>query len=632
MNPMENGSPSFCDRSYDPCLGRGTSLVAARRLPAPPLPMRKLALLLFLAPACLGLATPIPYKVAGRMPDMLEPLDPSAVRIDGWLGARIDANVRSRLEVVDTTPLLAGYLKKPGEHPWIGEHVGKWLHAATLAWAYTGDPALRQKLDQVAAELISSQEADGYLGTYVPAERFGLNPGADWDVWSHKYNLIGLLTYYRYTGNPSALKACQRIGDLLIATFPSKKSILAAGTHQGMAATSVLEPMVQLYRVTGDPRYLSFAEYIVGSYDEPEGPAIVKTLLTVKQVNQVANGKAYEMLSNLVGLCELARVTGDPKLLLAATNAWGDIVQNRLYVTGSASVHELFSADHELPNGNDAHLGETCVTTTWIQLNLQLLRLTGNPACADEIELSLYNHLAAAQNPRGDDWCYYTALEGVKNYDKGITCCHSSGPRGMALAPTAAYLKGDGALYVSTLETSRGTFDVGGVPVTIEQTSSFPALGRSELVIHAPSPVRFALKVRVPEWAAPLTAAGVTAGAGWASLPEKTWHDGERVPLTFALQGRVIRGEYTNYARSAVAWGPFILAADAKNNPQLESLQALRLAPSADPALASSNGALSFTCKVRGLWDTDLHNVTLVPFADAGSSGSEYRVWLRAGL
>ena len=40
------------------------------------------------------------------------------------------------------------------------------------------------------------------------------------------------------------------MGDLLIATFPGKKSILAAGTHVGMAATSVLEPIVLLYRLT----------------------------------------------------------------------------------------------------------------------------------------------------------------------------------------------------------------------------------------------------------------------------------------------------------------------------------------------------------------------------------------------
>lgn len=611
----------------------GTALPFPLIRPAPSHPMKSPALLLSLAllPLCLAAAPvePIPYKAEARMADVLEPLDPSAVRVDGWLGARIDANVKARLEVVDTEPLLAGYLKKPGIHPWIGEHVGKWLHAATLAWAYTGDPALRAKLDQVAAQLVASQEADGYLGTYVTPQRFGLYDGADWDVWSHKYNLIGLLTYYRYTGNAPALQAARRVGDLLIATFPAKKSILAAGTHEGMAATSVLEPIVQLYRVTGDERYLAFARYIVGAYDEPEGPAIVRTLLTAKRVDQVANGKAYEMLSNLVGLCELARATGDRELLAAVTNAWTDIVANRLYVTGSASSHELFTADHDLPNGNDAHLGETCVTVTWIQLNLQLLRLTGNPACADEIERSLYNHLSAAQNPRGDDWCYYTALEGVKQYDTGITCCHSSGPRGMALAPTSAYLQGGDTLYVSTFETSRGTFNVGGVPVTIEQRSLFPREGSSELVIHAPGPVRFALRVRVPAWAAPLRAGAVTASGGWAEIPAQTWHDGDRIPVTFTLAGRGIRGEYTNYAREALAWGPFILAADAGVGPKPDSLQGLRLAPGTAPLLLPGTGGLHFQAKARGTWDKDLHPLELVPFADAGASGSEYRVWLR---
>ena len=260
---------------------------------------------------------PVPPKVASVFGDAAEVLSPSDIHINGWLGARIDANESKRLLVVDTEPLLAGYHKRPGSHPWIGEHVGKWMHAATLAWAYTGDPRLQDKLDRVAAELIACQEPDGYLGTYVPDKRFGLYPGADWDVWSHKYNLIGLLTYYQYTGNKAALAACRKMGDLLIATFPAKKSILAAGTHMGMAATSVLEPIVLLYRATGDERYLEFARYIVKSWDEPNGPKIMASLLTTKRVDKTANGKAYEMLSNLVGLCELARATGDRELLQA---------------------------------------------------------------------------------------------------------------------------------------------------------------------------------------------------------------------------------------------------------------------------------------------------------------------------
>ncbi len=126
----------------------------------------------------LGLSAvePRPYVVAAKLPDAAEILSPSEIQLEGWLGQRVLLNERNRLVQVDLEPLLAGFRQKPGVHPWIGEHIGKWMHAATLAWANTGDPALRQKLDYAAAELIKTQEPDGYLGTYVPEKRFGLFP------------------------------------------------------------------------------------------------------------------------------------------------------------------------------------------------------------------------------------------------------------------------------------------------------------------------------------------------------------------------------------------------------------------------------------------------------------------------
>jgi len=77
------------------------------------------------------------------LPDIAETLSPADIRVDGWLGARILANATNRMLTVDTGPLLAGFRHKPGSHPWIGEHVGKWMHAATLAWAYTADSVQR---------------------------------------------------------------------------------------------------------------------------------------------------------------------------------------------------------------------------------------------------------------------------------------------------------------------------------------------------------------------------------------------------------------------------------------------------------------------------------------------------------
>ncbi|MBI5383851.1 MAG: glycoside hydrolase family 127 protein [Verrucomicrobia bacterium] len=580
---------------------------------------------------------PLPFKAPAKLPDAAEALSPSAIHIDGWLGARLLVNEKNRLLAVDTEPLLAGFRQKPGTHPWIGEHVGKWLHAATLAWAYTGDAALREKLDRVAAELIQAQEPDGYLGTYVPEKRFGLFQGADWDVWSHKYNLIGLLTYHQFTGNEAALKACRKIGDLLIATFPARKSILSAGTHVGMAATSVLEPVVVLHRLTGDPRYLDFALYLVKSWDEPNGPKIIEALMTAKQVNKTANAKAYEMLSNLVGLCELARATGDRKFLEPVLNAWQDIVDKRLYLTGSASQGEHFRADFELPNQTSAHVAETCVTTTWIQLNLQLLRLTGEARFANELEKTIYNHLAAAQHPRGDDWCYFTALEGKKPYDKGINCCHSSGPRGLALAPQAAYLRAGDTLLVSTFETSRATLDLGGQTVTVDQQSEFPRRGNSQITLRLPTSAKFGVKVRVPAWAAPLRLQvnGQTVQAanenGWALLPAREWKDGDRITLSFSLGAMVIAGQHGNEGRSALQWGPFVLAYDEAQNRGLASASAIGLADVAKPPFVLKTASpLTFEAKVRSRRSREVTPAVLVPFADAGADGGSYRVWLRA--
>lgn len=583
----------------------------------------------------------VPYRVVASLPDAADLVSPAGVHLDGWLGPRLQANALTRLLNVDPEPLLAGFRRKPGSHPWIGEHVGKWMHAATLAWAYTGDPRLRAKLDTVAAELIKAQEPDGYLGTYVPEKRFGLYQGANWDVWSHKYNLMGLLTYYQFTGNRPALDACRKMGDLLVATFPAKKSILAAGTHVGMAATSVLEPIVLLYRFTGDTRYLDFARYLVKSWNEPGGPKIIQALLTAKQVNKTANAKAYEMLSNLVGLCELARVSGDRGLVEPVLNAWNDIVAKRLYLTGSASQGEHFHDDYHLPNQEGAHVAEGCVTTTWIQLNLQLLRLTGEAKFANELERTIYNHLAAAQRPDGAQWCYFTPLEGKKPYGPGINCCVSSGPRGLALAPQTAYLKtrvdGAEALAVSTFEPSRATLELAGAKVTVEQRSEFPRRGDASLILKPGQPARFALQVRVPDWAAPLTlrlngqTTDTVTREGWITLPVREWKDGDRVEVKFSLGASLLAGTQGNMGRAALRWGPFVLAYDQGKNPGLPSPAALGLAESAKPPFTLQPGeALAFTAPVRSARKPEPLGATFVTFADAGADGSSYRVWLRA--
>lgn len=584
-----------------------------------------------------GLALPGTAKVN----DALHLLPPSATATQGLLHERLDKNALVRLLSVDETELLQGFRHKPGKQAWIGEHVGKFLHAASLAYAATHDPRLKEKITRVATELIKTQGPDGYLGTYTPSTRFGLYPNADWDVWVHKYDLLGLLTYYQYTGDKSAVAACSKVGDLLVTTFgPGKKSILSAGTHMGMAATSVLEPIVLLYRATADNRYLEFAKYLVAAWDEPNGPKVKATLLAEKSVRKTANGKAYEMLSNLGGLCELYRATGDRQYLEPALIAWNDIAKNRLYITGSGSAGEHWQDDYHLPNGNNANICETCVTVTWEQLNLQLLRLTGESKYADQLERSVYNHLLGAQKPSGDAWCYYTPLQGVKPYGSETNCCLSSGPRGVALIPTFIYGTTADALVVNLYTPSKAVVEIHGNSVAVSQMTDYPTKGAVSLVINPRANSKpFALRLRIPAWAprSHLSVNGqsltVDPHSGEFLSISRQWKFGDHVEILFDMPPTLVLGDHDNAGKAAVMVGPVVLAADEGHNPGVKPITRCEVAGAGEDTTKFSLNAVSNS----GPGDVPIYEVSapgspnplrLVPFYAAGADGSRFAVWL----
>lgn len=585
--------------------------------------------------------TPVPDKVTGAVADKQDIQVPDRLQLRGWLGTRIGASLTNRLESLDTSLLLEGYRHRPSHQAWDGEHVGKWLHAATLAWVYSGDPVLRAKLGETAAALCQCQLDDGYLGTYLPKDYW-----TSWDVWSHKYNLIGLLTYMRYTGNLAPLPTCVRMGDLLCKTFgdgPGQRDIIASGTHVGMAPTSVLEPMALLYRFTGDAKYLEFCKYILRSWEQPNGPHIISRLLELKRVDKVGNAKAYEMLSCLNGALELYRTTGDRQLLDACSNAWQDIVDHRLYITGGASSAEHFQDDDVLPNDTASHICETCVTVTWMQFNLQLLRLTGNAKFADQLEKSVYNHLLAAQNPRGDDWCYYTPLEGRKPYDRFITCCHSSGPRGVALLPTFAITTDSEGAVINFYDAGIAHLTLrDGTPVTLKIESHYPADGQIRIAIETPTPKNFSIKVRVPAWCEnfSLQPSGATASADGYTVLRRQWRDGDVVKLDLKMAPRIVLGEHSNLGKAAVLYGPLVLAADESLLPEgAKTLRQIALSKTGfSESIIHSEAAPGdwqtwphaqlFRLDALNMATGDSLPIPLVPFADAGRTGAPIQVWL----
>jgi DUF1680 family protein len=570
--------------------------------------------------------------------DRFVPVEPGAVQLRGFLGERCLKNERARLLTKNEGELLGGFKQRPGKQAWVGEHVGKWLHAATLAWAYAKDAQLKAKLDRVASELIATQQADGYLGTYADGAHWAMGKEQQWDVWVHKYDLLGLVTYATYTNNAAALDAAKKAGDLLVATFgrEGKLDINERSTHVGMASGSVLEPMVLLYRATKDERYLDFARFLAEHWEAEKGPKLVSVLTTQPSVKQTANAKAYEMMSCLVGLCELYRATGDAKYLTPAINAWNDIAANQLLITGSGSSREHWAEAHQFLSDAKDNIAETCVTVTWIQLTQQLLRLTGQARYADELEKTFYNHLAAAQRPDGESWAYFTALNGRKPYKTEQNCCTSSGPRGWAMLPTLAYMTSDDGVVVNFFTPSIASLKVNGETVVVKQQTAYPIDGSVAITVTVPKPMKFALRVRVPAWS---SVAGFKTKPGDYYTLRQTWSRTQTITLDFAIPTRIVAGEGNSAGKLAIVRGPQVLAVDEQYNPEINPISAVAVS-NRPPQLKSSvtyrdaDGLPVFETQGLITQDTEKfragESVTLrlVPFASAGASGSQFAVWL----
>jgi DUF1680 family protein len=582
----------------------------------------------------------IPKKIANKV----SAFSYGEIKLGGYLEARLEANLMNRLLKIDEQGILECFYNRPGKQEWVGEYAGKYLHAAARVWQYSRNADLKAQMDRITDILISCQDDDGYLGTYLPQNKW-----TSWDVWAHKYDMLGLLSYYAATGYKPALETSKKIGDLLCRTFGKQKgqlNIIKAGFHVGMAPCSVLEPMTDLYRFTGEQKYLDFCNYIIEAYESESGPKIISTLTGIGKVDKTGNGKAYEMTSNLVGIVKLYQITGESKLLKAAEAAWNDISTNKLYITGTASAGEMYREDFVLPADNDAHMGEGCVTVTWIQFCQALYYLTGEAKYMDEIEKSIYNHLLAAENPTSGCVSYYTALIGKKPFRCSIdgNCCLASVPRGIAIIPELVYAKREnGGLDINIFSAGNISAKIKNAEgietdVKAEIETNFPSSGIVKLKLMPARAGKFLVALRIPLWSknfvARVSGKEFKGEAGKYLELNENWETSNIVDISFELNPHLLDGGKSYPAYHAIQIGPQILAFDQQLNPEITnpdniSFTGLNLTLSGKNSELPINWVGSEKFLLNANYNKKAANLILVPFADAGQTDGDVRVWMK---
>jgi DUF1680 family protein len=369
------------------------------------------------------------------------------------------------------------------------------------------------------------------------------------------------------------------MGDLLIEVYGEGKADLTLyGTRKGISSATLLESVMMLYERTLDVKYLNFAEHIVAMSENNPGLRLMGAMLNKESVVSPGQGKAYQLMANLLGYLRLYRCTGDEKYLQTVLNGWDDIHKEHLLQTGGPWSRKMsYNGNPEcFAKAEDFNPEESCVevcsSVTWMQLNIHLFELTGLAKYFDELELTMFNALCNHQFTDGIDWNHHPKPNDMPQYVSTIKCCASSGPRGLEMFSSHLVGESEGNLIINNLAPASVELprQYGGGTLSIK--GNYPVKPSAEVHFESLKKKNFTLEFRIPSNAslASVKIKGMTVNtdqnsSGFYEISRK-WEDGDvvEIEMDYKLIINTIKGE-GGRQWFALSYGPFTLAQRIKD-------------------------------------------------------------------
>jgi uncharacterized protein len=600
---------------------------------------------------------------SSRAAEMTQPGFPAAARVEG---ARFElrGRVREYLDNVTRQWLLVAPESNPAilemfrdrdrlplrdMVPWAGEFAGKYLVSAVQVWRLTSDDSLKKTIADFVPRLIQLQAEDGYLGPWPKESRLigrapnvGPKGGDTWDAWGHYHIMLGLLLWHEDTKDAAALNCARRMGDLFCDKFAAARLVDTGSTEMNLAP---MHTLCLLYRRTGEDRYLKQALKICDEFaaQSPDGKPLagdyLNAALAGKEFFQMPKPR-WESLHPIMGLAELYHITGEEKYRRAFEQIWWSIVKLDRHNNGGFSSGEQ-------AQGNPYHKGaiETCCTIAWIALSVEMLRLTGDPIVADELELSTLNSVLGMHSPNGRWVTYNTPMDGTRLASAHeivfqaragspeLNCCSVNGARGFGLISDWAVQLWNEAIFLNWYGPSKIEVRTpAGHALELLQETDYPRSDTVRLRVRPARRSEFALNLRIPHWSEK-TVVLVNrkridqVEPGKYLTIRREWRRNDVIELRFDFSLRYWAGEREYAGKTSIYRGPLLLAYDRRFN---------AMDPDKVPSLNASG---LFSREVESSeWipplllmefpASDGRFVRLCDFGSAGVGGSPYRSWL----
>jgi DUF1680 family protein len=487
----------------------------------------------------------------------LRPIDGRGVAIrDGLLAERqrvnrevtipLGAEELERAGTLDNMRIAAG--RASGERRGMvfsDSDIYKWLEA--LAWEIGREPSAElERFSRETAELVAAaQEPDGYLNTWGqldPAWRWtDLEQGHELYCAGHLFQAA--VATARTTGDTTLLTVSRRFADLIDEVFVQGTDTRTDGHPEVEVA------LVELYRQTGESRYLKLADTLVSrrGFRMFEGGRFdldyYQDAEPVRDARSIV-GHAVRALYLNAGVTDIYAETGEEALLASMLRQWDDMTETKTYLTGgvgSRHYDEAIGDPYELPP--DRAYCETCASIASIQWNWRMLLVTGESRYADLLERTLYNGFLSGHALDGASFFYSNPLHSRKGERRHrwnpVACCPPNIMRLLASLHQYLATTSDNGIQVHQYATStiRGVVPGAG-PVELAVETSYPWSGSVTVEVGECGDAEWTLSLRVPAWARGAAVDGKPAAPGYAELTRR-WRPGDRVVLELDVAPRL---------------------------------------------------------------------------------------------
>jgi DUF1680 family protein len=440
---------------------------------------------------------------------------------------------RDMFHVVENFRVAAGIHE--GKHtgtPYGDGDFYKWMEGAVYSAVKTGNKRLEEELDDYIGLIGKAQLADGYISTkQIISEKSGAHDARnrdvnDFEIYNFGHLFTSACTYKRLTGKDNFIKIALKAADYLNKMYTDAAK---AGEVKTAVCPSHYMGLVELYRTTGDKKFLETAELCINIRDKvKDGSDDNQDRIPLREHRKI-EGHGVRSTYLYAGVADLYLERGEEALLTVLDSCWDNLVNQKIYITGGCGplyqgasplgdfrkgkkTHQSFGYEYQLPN--ITAYNETCATLGNIFWTHRMFAIRPKAHYFDIIERSMLNLALAAVSLEGDKFFYENMLRRTKGLDYKLTwplerddqlacyCCPSNLTRVLAQVSEYAYMVSDNSIYTGIYGASETEFNLSnGASFTLVQDTAYPWDGSFVYTCrNIKKNLPFTLKIRVPGW------------------------------------------------------------------------------------------------------------------------------------